>query len=265
MGGTMIRTFRIFCLEKTKRFPLDEAKKRLQSVKLAQIASSAPKPLSRLLSDLSTQLTNERLGELRYRSHRWELVLTGRWPARSLSVASGSPPSLPVRVSLWLRRTTPWLIIFEAGRGLAEAAARLVATALAGDPARVHPVLPDLVHWKAIRNWIEGAGDGSGLLLGGRFYGAAPAGTPVKWIALRCASGSNLALVDESFRTATGIGELLIQTPRIGSIKKNLICRIGRLGVIRVYGQEVSDGVVDALLLELEALWSFLPEVTKDR
>lgn len=261
----MIRTFRLYRLEKLERLSLSQAEERLRAVRLATVAAATRPPLSRLLSDLAKRLTNERLQVVRSLPRRWELSLTGRWPARSLTVAAGPSPVLPVRVSLWLRRTIPWLIVFEANRALSEAAARLVAAALAGEPARVSPIMPDLPHWKALEDWVENAPDGSGAVLGGRFYKAAPAGTAVEWIALRCTLGSNLALVRESLQTAAGIGELLIQTPRLKSLQRSLVCRISRVGVVRVYWEEISDEVIDAFLFELEALWGFLPQRTEGR
>ena len=254
----MIRTFRVFIIDDLPKMTQVQAEDRLRRARLSNFARSAQKPLARILSDLAKNLTDERIGDLASRPHRWEMVLSGKWPARTLTVAVGPTPLFPVRVALWLRRSSPWLVVFEASRGLADAAARLVAGALCGDPSKIKPLVPGIPHWKALAEWVEGPGAESGALLGGRFYHAMAGGTPVEWIALRCAIGSDRALVKESFQTATGIGELLFQTPPLESYRKSLICRVSRLGVIRVYGEEISDAAIDAVILELEALWGFL-------
>jgi hypothetical protein len=154
----------------------------------------------------------------------------------------------------------PWLVVFEANRALSEAASRLVAATFAGGPSAVHPIVLDLPHWEVLKDWAENASDGSGALLGGRFYQVTLGGIPVERITLRCMPGSDRRLVLECFQTAAGIGELLIQTPRLESLERSLLCRINRLGVIRVYGGDISDEVVNALLLELETLLGFSPE-----
>lgn len=255
----MIRTFRLYRLDKLEYLPKSENEK-LPIIKLADLAITAPRPLSRLLSDLSNRLNDERLQIVRVGPPRWELNMTGQWSARPMSVAMGPFLLFQINVSLWLRWMVPWLVVFEANRGLAEAASRLVSTIFAGSPSAVRPVVPDLPHWEALKDWVENAPDGSGALLGGRFFRVTLAGTPIERIALRCMPGSDRRLVLESFQTAAGIGELLIQTPFIKSLKRSLTCRVNRLGVIRVYGRDLSDEVIDAFLLELETLWGFLPE-----
>lgn len=255
----MIRTFRLYRLDKFEYLPKSEGET-LPLVKLSDLALTTPRPLSRLLSDLAGRLSDEHLEVVRCGPPRWELTLTGRWPARTISVATGPSPLLPVSVSLWLRWMVPWLIVFEANRALADAASRLVAAALAGNASAVCPIIPDAPHWEVLKDWAENALDGSGALLGGRFYRVTIGGTPVERITLRCVPGSDPRLILECFQTAAGIGELLIQTPRLKSVERNVLCRVNRLGVIRVYGTDISDEVVDALLTELEGLWGFVPE-----
>lgn len=255
----MIRTFRLYRLDKLEYLPKSEGE-RLPLVKLSDLALTAPRSLSRLLSDLAERLSDEHLEIVRYGPPRWELTLTGRWPARSISVATEPAPLLPINVSLWLLWMRPWLVVFEANRALADAASRLVAATFAGDPSAVHPFVLDVHHWEALKDWAENAADGSGALLGGRFYQVTLVGTAIERIALRCMPGSDRRLVLDSFKTAAGIGELLIQTPRLDSLEGNILCRINRNGVIRVYGGDVSDEAIDALLLELETLLGFLPE-----
>lgn len=255
----MIRTFRLYKLDKLEGLP-SSAREQLPKVKLADLALTAPKPLSRTMSELANLLKDERLELVSVGPPRWELELTGQWPARSISVATESPPFVPVRVTLWLRWLVPWLIIFEANRPLSEAASRLVAATFAGSAAKVRPLTPDTHHWQALKDWVGADSPSAGILLGGRFYKAVVAGVPVDSIELRCAPGSDKRLILESFETAQGIGELFLQSPWLESVNKNAVFRINRLGMVRVYGEEVPDQLIDALLVELEGLWGFLLE-----
>lgn len=257
----MIRTFRIFQLAKREPLSESEMRKRLNAVKMAASLQLARPPLARSLAVLAGRLTGERLHVSGLNPRRWELVLTGKWPSRVITVATGSPPPVPIQVSVWVRRTVPWVIVFEANRGLSEAAARLVATAVAGDPSMVDPLTPDLPHWQALEEWAEQKGTGSGAILGGRFYHARPADTPVEWIALRCASASDRKLLRECMKTSTGIGELLIRTRSLKPLRESLLCRIGRYGGIRVYGDDILDEAIEALLFELQVIWGFIPRL----
>ncbi len=249
----MIRTFRIYQLQKLEKLSLAKARERLQKVRLGKVANTAPPRLSRLLTDLAQNLKAERLeGPRNYPGH-WQMVLHGKWPARRVTVAPGPLPHLPVEVPVWLRKTSGWLVVFEASRALCDAGVFLVAHALSGSVENVSHMSLDEEHWIAVASWLDRTG---GDLIGGRFYKTSAAGTDLEWIALRRAPGSEPTLLQESFRGAEGIGELLLQTPHIQSIDSKITCRIGRTGNIRVYGTEISDGAVEALLLELEGLWS---------
>jgi hypothetical protein len=187
------------------------------------------------------------------------MYLRGKWPARRTTVAPSPSPLLPIEVSIWLRRNSGWLVIFEASHALADATAHLVCAGLLGDPSSVSGMLLHLHHWAAIDDWLKRSSSEGGMLLGGRFYKAQPADTSVEWIAFRQAPGSGETLIRECFETAEGIGELLIQTPYVKAIESSITCRIGRTGNIRIYGTEVSDSVVEALLLELETVWENVP------
>lgn len=248
----MIRTFRIYLLEKMQKLSAAQAKERLQQARLAKIANGAPSRLSRLLADLAANLKRERLEGPRNRPGHWEVTLRGKWPGRRVTVAPGPPPYVEVEVPIWFRKTSGWLVVFEANRSLCDAGAYLIADALSGNVEAVSKVSLERAHWNAIVAWLERTG---GNFLGGRFYKTSAAGTDLEWIALRRAPESEPSLLQESFEGAQGVGELLIQTPHIESVDAKITCRIGRTGNIRVYGNDISDGTIEALLLELEGVW----------
>ncbi|MEX2218835.1 MAG: hypothetical protein WD749_08750 [Phycisphaerales bacterium] len=232
-----------------------DAETELRAVRLSSLAKTAPRPLAKLLADLADKLTGERLdGPRQHRGHT-ELTLRGKWPPRRLTVAPGPSLPIPIEVPIWLRRTSRWLVVFEASRALSDAAAFMVASVFAGDPAQVAALQLQPDHWKRLDGWVN-SGREKGLLLGGKFYKAAPLGCDVDWIALRSSAESGARLVRESFQSARGIGEMLIRTPAIEAANGSLTCRIGGGGGVRIYGAEVTDAMVDALLFELEQIWS---------
>jgi hypothetical protein len=248
----MIRTFRIYLLKQVQKLSAAHAKERLEKARLARIANVAPSRLSRILSDLAQKLKSEQLQGPRNRPGHWEITLRGKWPSRRVTVAAAPPPYVEVEVSIWFRKTSGWLVVFEANRALSDASVFLVADALAGSVESVSSISLDHAHWNAVRTWLKRT---DGELLGGRFYKTSAAGTDLEWIALRRTAGSDPSLLEESFEGAQGIGELLIQTSHIESLDGKVTSRIGRAGNIRVYGNDISDGAIEALLLELEGIW----------
>jgi hypothetical protein len=260
----MIRTLRLYNLSQIERMSTAKAEERLRAVRLRKLVATASPRQSRVLADLAERLMEERLEGPRSRPGHWDITLRGKWPVRRLTVAPDPPPYVPVEVTIWLRKTSGWLVVFEANRALGDASVYLIAAALAGSAGAVAPMALDKRHWEAIASWLDQRSRRGGNLLGGRFYGAKPRGSDLEWIALRRAPGSDPSLLQESFETAEGIGELLIETPYISSIDANVVCRIGRTANVRVYGTEVSDGVIDALLLELESVWEGIPAVDHD-
>jgi hypothetical protein len=252
----MIRTFRVYELAKLQKLSVTQARERLEEARLGKIGKTAPSRLSRLLSDLAEKLKGERIEGPRNHTGHWEMTLRGRWPARRATVAAGPQPHLAVEVPIWLRKTSGWVVIFEANRALCDAAVFLLADALSGNVENVSGVSLEQMHWQALDSWLQRAG---GELLGGRFYKTRAAGTELEWIALRRAAGSEATLLRESFEGASGIGEMLIHTPHLPAIDNKITCRIGRTANIRVYGSDISDGTIEALLLELEGLWEGVP------
>ena len=258
----MIKTFRLYQLKELSKITVAKASERLRNARLRKIAKTAPPRLARLLSDLADNLKSERLEGPKSRHGHWEITLHGKWPARRVTVAPGALPYLPIEVSIWLRRTSGWLVVFEANRSLCDAGVYLIAEALSGDVAMVTPFSLHRGHWDAITAFLD---DGEGDFIGGRFYKTKAGGTDLEWIALRRSPGSDPKLLRQSFQQAEGIGELLIQTPYIDSIDASITCRIGRTGNIRIYGTEISDSVVDALLFELERVWEDVPSMPKSK
>jgi len=252
----MIRTFRIYVLNSLGKMTAAKAKDALGRVRLSRGVSQATSKLSRKLTDLADLLRDERLAGPKSRYGHWEMTLNGTWPARRTTVAAAPPPRVSVEVTIWLRKGTAWLVVFEANRALCDAAAYLIAMALCGNADAVTPAALDRVHWEAVVKWLRKS---EGHLLGGRFYDTRAGGTEFKWIAMRQEVGSDTALLLESLRNSEGIGELMIETPHFPSIDGHITCRLGRSGNLRVYGTEVSDGMVDLLLAELEGVWENMP------
>lgn len=252
----MIRTFRLYRLSKVQKMTIAQAKDRLKQVRLTSIGGAAPPRLSRLLADLAENLQDERLDGPRPRPGHWEITLHGKWPARRITVAPGPLPRVPVEVTIWLRRVSGWLVVFEASRALGDAGVYLAAEALANDVSAAAHLSLEQAHWLAIASWLAQRG---GDLLGGRFYKTKAGGTDLESIALRRSPNSDPALLRESFENAQGIGELLLETPEIEVAGSGLKCRIGRSGNIRVYGGEITDPMIDSLLGELEEIWESVP------
>lgn len=256
----MIRTFRLYQLRELSRITLAKSSECLRNVRLRKIAETAPPRLTRLLRDLADKLKGERVDGPISRHGHWEITLHGKWPARTVTVVPGPLPFLPIEVSIWLRRTSGWLVVFEANRSLCDAAVYLIAEALSGDVSMVTPFSLHQGHWDAIAAFLD---EREGDFIGGRFYKTKAGGTDLEWVALRRSPGSDPKLLRQSFQHAEGIGELLVQTPYIDSISAGITCRIGRTGNIRIYGTEISDSMVDALLLELERVWADIPSMPK--
>jgi len=170
-------------------------------------------------------------------------------------------PRVPVEVTIWLRRVSGWLVVFEASRALGDAGVYLAAQAMANDVSAVAHLSLDQTHWLAIAGWLANQG---GELLGGRFYKTKAGGTDLESIALRRSPNSDPVLLRESFENAQGIGELLLETPDIEASGGGLKCRVGRSGNIRVYGNEITDPMIDSLLGELEGLWESVPAESKE-
>jgi len=231
----------------------------MAEARLRNLAQAAPTLLQRKLSGLSQLLHGERASVERTQAARWDISLTGTWPSRRATVAADAPSRIKVLVKTWFLRTSSWLVVFEAERALAEASAYLVGGTLAQSPKAVTTFTPDPDQWKQLFRWAGNAGPGKSRVLGGKFYETAAGGAHFKWLSMRLSEESSRRLLKDAFAGARGIGELLLETPRLAGIDESLVFRVSRGGVFRVYASEVPDSAVESLLVELARLWAPVP------
>src|SRR5213592_6781 len=144
----MIRTFRVFALAHVARAPAAETERRITQARLKDVIRIAPALLQRKLSGLAELLHDERASVQQTRPARWDISLAGTWPSRPVTVAAAQPPRIKILVRTWFLRTSSWLVVFEAARPLAEAAAYLIGGTLAQDPKAVSSLTPDVDQWK---------------------------------------------------------------------------------------------------------------------
>jgi hypothetical protein len=176
-----------------------------------------------------------------------------------VTVAAVQPPRIKILVKTWFLRTSGWLVVFEAARPLAEAAAYLIGGTLAQDLKAVGSLTPDANQWKQLFRWATGDRSDRGGVLGGKFYRTSAAGTRFEWLSMRLSEGSSRRVLNDAFTEAEGVGELLLTTPRLTGLDDSVTCRVSRGGVVRVYSHEVPDSAVESLLVELARLWAPVP------
>jgi len=255
----MIRTFRVFTLADIAPASAADTTRRIEGARLRGVLRGAPALLQKRISTLADLLRDERISVNRTQAARWDLSLTGTWPSRPVTVAAGRPPRIRVLVNVWFLRTSGWLVVFEAARPLAEAVAYIIGGTLTHDLRAVTALTPDPGQWKQLFKWAQHDKAEQGGVLGGKFYKTSAGGADFEWLSMRLSAGSSRRLLGEAFGEAEGVGELLLATPRLSGLADSITCRVSRGGVFRIYASEVSDSVVESLLVELARLWAPAP------
>lgn len=184
-------------------------------------------------------------------------VLTVRTevPGRRL-VAAGRepPPKQRVTVEVWIRRTSPWVIAFDAGRLLADLASAVAIASLGGDPRKTTPLVLEPIDFTALETWvIDERHTRHGRLVGIKLYSTRWQNAEVDKIEVTAPDLTSLPGFRLLRNAASAVGYLAFIPPADGLASPR--CRISRTGWLIVYGDELPDHRIDQVLSGLESVF----------
>lgn len=187
--------------------------------------------------------------------HRDALMIQTEVPGRKL-VAAGQepPPRQRVVVEVWIRRTSSWVIVFEAGRLLADLAAAFAIASISGDPRKTHGLTLEPTDFGTLETWVTNKKHPRpGRLVGIKLYETQWQNSQIERLELSAADLSLFPGFQSIRKAATAVGYLGFVPPTDGPPAPR--CRISRTGWLTVYGEELADHAIDQVLLSLESVF----------
>lgn len=235
---------------------------RFKSARLNEVIQNAKGATRLRAQSLADLIRQESLSPPRSGPHRLETILRCMYPAGHL-VAAGPqmPPHVPVEVTIWMRRTSRWVVVFDAGRRLAWTAALLIAWATVGDPGVIQPVRIGSHRFEALETWLQDEDHPiPGHLTRAVLYGAHVGNTEYEQTLLSAPHLEVTDLYKKLRQTAKAIGYLTFVSPLFDGARRQLTCRLYRGGYLTVYGKNQTMTDVDLLLRELEGTIGLIQE-----
>ena len=235
---------------------------RFEAARLSEIIKTTRGGTKRRAKALADIIRQERLSRPRSRPHRLETTLSCLYPAGGLVAARQQMlPRIPVEVAVWVRRTSPWVMVFDAGRRLASTATLLVGWAGIGDATAIRPFYTGPRRFAALEAWIWNEEHPKpGYLTRAVLYGARAGATEYEQVLLSAPYLESKELYRELRGTAQGVGYLTFVCPLFRGARRQLTCRLYRRGCLTVYGKDQTWTDVDLLLCELEAVIGLIQE-----
>lgn len=207
----------------------------------------------RRVEALTKLVKNEELSlEEETRSH-YVITYSCEFRTPKLTAAGGPPPFVPVSFRIWLRKNSPFVISFDAGRKLSGGAMALLSYTTTGNPSSIEHVKLEKENFLRLKDWI--------------LQDSHAAGGEIKHISMRDVEGDKIKfkqivlnaprlqdspLFNRFLDSASAIASLSFATPPLDSTSRSLSCRINYWGSLTMYTPDLLDSEIAELIRLLE-------------
>ena len=168
--------------------------------------------------------------------------------APKLTAAGDPPPFVPVHFRIWLRKDSPFVVSFDAGRKLSDGAVALLAYATAGNPSSIEHVKLEKESFLRLKKWIlPGSFAASGEIKHISMRDVERDGVRFTQVVLNAPQLQDSPLFNQCLDSAAAIASLSFAAPPLESTSRSLSCRINYWGSLTIY----SPGLLDSEMAEL--------------
>lgn len=179
--------------------------------------------------------------------------------SRRLVAATETPaPFVPVNFTIWLRKKTPWVISFDAGRRLSGAAIALISYATTGSPVSIEHIKLEKQDFLRLKDWLLRENHSMpGQIRRITMHDIIEENSlRFKQIVLNSARLEDSQLFKRLLNLASAISDLTFVTPPTKSTNRSLTCKITHWGCLTLYTPNLLDSEVSELIGNLENLFT---------
>lgn len=207
----------------------------------------------RRVEALMKLVRNEELSlEEETRSH-YVITYSCEFRAPKLTAAGSPPPFVPVSFKIWLRKNSPFVISFDAGRKLSGGAIALLSHITTGNPSSIEYIKLEKENFLKLKDWIlADSHAASGEIKHVSMRDVEGDKVKFKQIVLSAPQLQDSPLFNQFLRSASAIASLSFATPPLNSTSRALSCRLNYWGSLTIYSPDLLDSEIAELTQALE-------------
>lgn len=207
----------------------------------------------RRVEALMKLVRNEELSlEEETRSH-YVITYSCEFRAPKLTAAGSPPPFVPVSFKIWLRKNSPFVISFDAGRKLSGGAIALLSHITTGAPSSIEHIKLEKENFLKLKDWIlVDSHVAKGEIRHVSMRDVEGDTIKFKQIVLNAPRLQDSPLFNRFLDSASAISSLSFTTPPLDSTSRSLSCRINHWGSLTVYTPDLLDSEIAELMRLLE-------------
>lgn len=176
---------------------------------------------------------------------------------RFVAATDAPPPFVPVSFTIWLRKETPWIISFDAGRRLSGAAIALISYATTGSPMSIEHFKLEKQDFLRLKEWLLGEDNPTpGEIKRITMRDIEENSVRFKQIVLNSARLETSQLFNRLLDFSSAVSDLTFATPSMKSTSRSLTCKITYWGSLTIYTPELLDSELSELIGNLENLFT---------
>lgn len=173
--------------------------------------------------------------------------------APKLMAAGGPPPFVPVNFKVWLRKNSPFVISFDAGRKMSGGAMALLSYNTTGNPSSIEHVKLEKENFLRLKEWIlPGSYATKGEIKHISMRDVEGDKVKFKQVVLSAPQLQDSPLFNQFLRSASAIASLSFATPPLNSTSRALSCRLNYWGSLTIYSPDLLDSEIAELIQALE-------------
>lgn len=213
-------------------------------------AKGLPKPKIRALTEIAQ---NEKISFEEERDEHYIFRVSCEFRTPKL-LAAGVSPFVPVNYKIWLRKKSPTIVTFDAGRKLSGVGILLLAYATTGDPSAIEYLKLDKYDFIRLKDWLL-ANEPQGQIRRITFQNIEYRNMKFKQIVLSANQLENSDLFLQLLDSSQVITNMSFTTPPLHASNRPFSCRINYWGGLTIYTPNLMDSEVSELIKIFEKLF----------
>lgn len=209
----------------------------------------------RRIDGLMKLVRNEELSLIEETNSHYIVNYSCEFRTPKLTAAGSPPPFVPVSFRTWLRKNSPFVISFDAGRKLSDGAMALLSYTTTASPSSIEHVKLEKENFLGLKEWIlPGSYGNTGEIKHISMRDVEGDKVKFKQIVLNAPQLQDSPLFNQFLNSASAVASLSFATPPLDSTSRSLSCRINYWGSLTIYSPDLLDSEIAELVRALEKI-----------
>jgi hypothetical protein len=250
----MIKNLIIYRFAESKRITSEFDKEEIKSSTLADCLENAKGRKKPQLKALMQLAKDEQLSLIEKSKEQNVLSLSCQFRVPKLQ-ATGDRPFVQANYGIWVRKNSPLVVSFDAGRKLSNVGISLLSYSMTSDPGVIENVRFDKDFFLRLKNWATA--DSAGSVKGISFNKIDFKGFKFKKIVLNANDLENSKLFNDLFDSAEGVADMSLTSAYLDSAGRQLRFKLNYWGSLTLYTPDPLKSEISELIGAIEKISQF--------